>query len=106
MPWTLKETSFVFALQASLLKQYVYLPSWWAVKEWSPDDTVRSWIWLAFEGLVICVFAVPLAIHLQLHPETENECTQKSMSRFPLPPNSLSPTWNVTVILSSTCSCS
>jgi len=28
------------------------------------------------------------------------------MSRFPLPPNSRSPTWNVTVILSSACSCS
>jgi hypothetical protein len=32
--------------------------------------------------------------------------TQKSISRFPLPPNSRSPTWNVTVILSSLCSCS
>lgn len=32
--------------------------------------------------------------------------TQKSMSKFPLPPNSRSPTWNVTVILSSLCSCS
>jgi hypothetical protein len=29
--------------------------------------------------------------------------TQKSTSRFPLPPNSRSPTWNVTVILSSLC---
>jgi len=29
--------------------------------------------------------------------------TQKSMSRFPLPPNSLSPTWNVTVMRSSLC---
>lgn len=32
--------------------------------------------------------------------------TQKSISRFPLPPNSLSPTWNETVILSSRCSSS
>lgn len=32
--------------------------------------------------------------------------TQKSTSRLPAPPNSLSPTWNVTVILSPLCSCS
>jgi hypothetical protein len=32
--------------------------------------------------------------------------TQKSTSKFPLPPNSRSPTWNVTVILSSLCSAS
>lgn len=32
--------------------------------------------------------------------------TQKSTSRLPAPPNSLSPTWKVTVILSSLCSCS
>ena len=32
--------------------------------------------------------------------------TQKSTSRFPALPNSLSPTWNVTVILSSLWSCS
>lgn len=32
--------------------------------------------------------------------------TQKSTSRLPAPPNSLSPTWNVTVILSSLWSCS
>lgn len=32
--------------------------------------------------------------------------TQKSISKFPAPPNSLSPTWKVTVILSSLCSCS
>lgn len=32
--------------------------------------------------------------------------TQKSISRFPLLPNSLSPTWKVTVILSPECSCS
>ena len=32
--------------------------------------------------------------------------TKKSMSRFPAPPNSRSPTWNVTVILSSRCNCS
>ncbi len=32
--------------------------------------------------------------------------TQKSTSKFPAPPNSRSPTWKVTVILSSLCSCS
>lgn len=32
--------------------------------------------------------------------------TQKSISRFPALPNSLSPTWNDTVILSSLCNCS
>ena len=32
--------------------------------------------------------------------------TQKSISKFPLPPNSRSPTWNVTVILSSLCNVS
>ena len=45
MPWTLKLTSLVLAPQYSLLKQYVYLPSSVAVKEWSPDETPRSWIW-------------------------------------------------------------
>jgi hypothetical protein len=44
----LNETSFVFALQCSLLKQYVNLPSMVAVKEWSPAETVRSWIWYEF----------------------------------------------------------
>lgn len=34
------------------------------------------------------------------------KCTQKSTSRFPLPPNSRSPTWKLTVILSSACNCS
>lgn len=42
MPWTLKLTSFEFADQCSLLKQYSYLPSCFAMKEWSPELTVRS----------------------------------------------------------------
>lgn len=37
---------------------------------------------------------------------TAGQRTQKSISRFPLPPNSRSPTWKVTVILSPLCSCS
>ena len=37
---------------------------------------------------------------------SSEKLTQKSMSRFPLPPNSRSPTWKVTVILSSECSSS
>ena len=40
-------------------------------------------------------------------PDTKvNTHTQKSISRLPAPPNSLSPTWKVTVILSSLCSIS
>ena len=53
MPCTLNETSFVFADQCSLLKQYMYLPSWPAVKEWSPEDTERSYAWWAFIGFCI-----------------------------------------------------
>lgn len=45
MPCTLKLTSFVFADQCSLLKQYVYFPSWFASKEWSPELTEVWWIW-------------------------------------------------------------
>lgn len=33
MPWTLNETSLLLADQASLLKQYVYLPSFFASNE-------------------------------------------------------------------------
>lgn len=38
--------------------------------------------------------------------QLKSEQTQKSISRLPLPPNSRSPTWKVTVILSSAWSCS
>jgi hypothetical protein len=53
MPCTLKDTSLVFALQFSLLKQYVYFPSSIASKEWSPEDTPRSWTTYPREGVSI-----------------------------------------------------
>lgn len=105
MPCTLNETSLLFALQCSLLKQYVYLPSTMAVKEWSPEDTVCSWIWYALLGLLICNCASCQSVNI-FQSIFGTVCTQKSMSKFPLPPNSRSPTWKVTVILSSAWSCS
>jgi hypothetical protein len=101
MPWTLKLTSLVFAPQCSLLKQYVNLPSSFAVKEWSPDETPRSWTWYAREG--VSIYYIRWSASHCAAPE-EWRLTQKSISRLPLPPNSRSPTWNVTVILSSLCS--
>ncbi len=43
---------------------------------------------------------------LKAYISLKSPLTQKSISRFPAPPNSRSPTWKVTVILSSLCSTS
>jgi hypothetical protein len=71
------------------------------------------------EGLVLANGVRDLGVQvckLLLYPSAQKQFafsqygvvqhTQKSMSRFPALPNSLSPTWNVTVILSSRRSCS
>jgi hypothetical protein len=58
---------------------------------------LESPLWICY--LAICQFACHRHVRCQRH-------TQKSISRFPLPPNSRSPTWKVTVILSSACNCS
>lgn len=57
----------------------------------------------AFEDLVraLRILYLPSTVNDEVAKIMNVARTQKSISRLPLPPNSLSPTWKVTVILSS-----
>lgn len=69
-------------------------------------DFSRLCLFLGFGGGEE-VFLLPVGGRFYSAPQRGSlmgfQRTQKSISRFPLPPNSRSPTWYVTVILSSRC---
>lgn len=60
----------------------------------------------AFRSLMFWQIAASIEVSPAIQLVAQGRRTQKSISRFPLPPNSLSPTWNETVILSSRCNIS